>query len=338
MPRLVAITRTPGSISWKRSRSPVTTITSMPCSCAAAGERGDHVVGLVARNLQVLVAEGLDQRVQVRPLLRQQVGALPAAGLVLLVDLLAPGHARVPDHERGLDAVLGEDLHEHRGEAEDRVRREALRGGDRLGQGEEGAEDEAVPVDQEELAGTFVGHGSTLAAWGARIIGLLPAPSAQFSLTLRVELPHRPGGVLGKVTAAITRAGGAIVAVDTVEAERRAARCARSPIECSGVGAPRPGDLGRPGGRAARGGGDHRPHLRGAPARQDPHRPEHAGEVPRRPLDGLHARASRGCAPRSPRTARRRSSTRSRRTPSPSSPTAPRCSASATSAPRRRCP
>jgi malate dehydrogenase (oxaloacetate-decarboxylating) len=42
-------------------------------------------------------------------------------------------------------------------------------------------------------------------------------PSAQFSLTLRVELPHR-GGALSKVTAAITRTGGSIVAVDTVEA------------------------------------------------------------------------------------------------------------------------
>jgi malate dehydrogenase (oxaloacetate-decarboxylating) len=41
-------------------------------------------------------------------------------------------------------------------------------------------------------------------------------PSAQFSLTLRVELPHRPGA-LRKVTSAITRAGGLIGAVDTVE-------------------------------------------------------------------------------------------------------------------------
>jgi malate dehydrogenase (oxaloacetate-decarboxylating) len=46
----------------------------------------------------------------------------------------------------------------------------------------------------------------------------MATPSAQFSLTLRVELPQRPSGVLGRVTAAITRAGGAIVAVDTVEA------------------------------------------------------------------------------------------------------------------------
>jgi malate dehydrogenase (oxaloacetate-decarboxylating) len=49
--------------------------------------------------------------------------------------------------------------------------------------------------------------------------GVMATPSAQFSLTLRVALPQKPGGVLGKVTAAITRAGGQIVAVDTVEAK-----------------------------------------------------------------------------------------------------------------------
>jgi malate dehydrogenase (oxaloacetate-decarboxylating) len=62
----------------------------------------------------------------------------------------------------------------------------------------------------------------------------MPAPSAQFSLTLRVALPQRPGGLLGKVTAAITRADGAIVAVDTVEA--RGERTLREiTVECSGV-------------------------------------------------------------------------------------------------------
>jgi malate dehydrogenase (oxaloacetate-decarboxylating) len=45
----------------------------------------------------------------------------------------------------------------------------------------------------------------------------MASPSAQFSLTLRVKLP-RKGGTLGKVTAAINRAGGSIVAVDAVEA------------------------------------------------------------------------------------------------------------------------
>jgi malate dehydrogenase (oxaloacetate-decarboxylating) len=68
----------------------------------------------------------------------------------------------------------------------------------------------------------------------ARMISAMPAPSAQFSLTLRVALPHRPGGLLGKVTAAITRAGGAIVAVDTVAA--RGERTVRQiTVECSSV-------------------------------------------------------------------------------------------------------
>ncbi|MBD0282438.1 MAG: NAD-dependent malic enzyme [Thermoleophilaceae bacterium] len=62
----------------------------------------------------------------------------------------------------------------------------------------------------------------------------MPAPSAQFSLTVRVALPHRPGGLLGRVTAAITRAGGTIVAVDTVEAGGdRTVR--QVTVECSSV-------------------------------------------------------------------------------------------------------
>ena len=60
------------------------------------GERGDHVVGLVAVDPHVLVAERLDQRLEVRPLLREQVGPLPALRLVVLVDLVAARHARRP--------------------------------------------------------------------------------------------------------------------------------------------------------------------------------------------------------------------------------------------------
>ncbi len=48
-------------------------------------------------------------------------------------------------------------------------------------------------------------------------VSSVAATSAQFSLTIRVELPHERGS-LSKVTSAITRADGAIVAVDTVEA------------------------------------------------------------------------------------------------------------------------
>jgi malate dehydrogenase (oxaloacetate-decarboxylating) len=41
-------------------------------------------------------------------------------------------------------------------------------------------------------------------------------PSAQYSLTIRVEIPHRPG-MLGQVASAIGRAGGVIGAVDLIE-------------------------------------------------------------------------------------------------------------------------
>jgi len=41
-------------------------------------------------------------------------------------------------------------------------------------------------------------------------------PSAQYSLTIRVEIAHRPG-MLGQVAGAIGRAGGIIGAVDLVE-------------------------------------------------------------------------------------------------------------------------
>jgi malate dehydrogenase (oxaloacetate-decarboxylating) len=64
------------------------------------------------------------------------------------------------------------------------------------------------------------------------MLGSMAATSAQFSLTLRVELPQRPGGVLGKVTAAISRAGGAILAVDAVEA-RADGMLREITVECS---------------------------------------------------------------------------------------------------------
>src|SRR5919202_181235 len=121
MPRLVAITRTPSRTIWNMSRSPVTTITSMPCS--------------LARSVSV---------------------AITAVGLVLLVGLLAARHARVPHHERGLRPVLGEDLHQHRREAEQRVGGEPARGGDGLREREEGPVGQAVAVDQEELGGALL--------------------------------------------------------------------------------------------------------------------------------------------------------------------------------------
>ena len=75
------LARRPSSISWKASRSPVTIITGMPCSRGLLGQRGDHVVGLEPVDRQVAVAEGVDQRLQVRPLLGSRSGRVARCAL-----------------------------------------------------------------------------------------------------------------------------------------------------------------------------------------------------------------------------------------------------------------
>jgi malate dehydrogenase (oxaloacetate-decarboxylating) len=55
-------------------------------------------------------------------------------------------------------------------------------------------------------------------------------PSAQYSLTLRVEIEHRPG-MLGRVASAIGEAGGTIGAVDLVQVEREHEIRNKSPLK-----------------------------------------------------------------------------------------------------------
>src|SRR5215813_7148879 len=87
-----------------------------------------------------------------RPLELAEIGARGTLRLVVRGDLLTAGHAGVPYDDRRNLTVVREDLHEHAREAEDRVRGLAVRGADRLGQGEESPVGERVPVDQEQLA------------------------------------------------------------------------------------------------------------------------------------------------------------------------------------------
>src|SRR5438105_1565504 len=60
------------------------------------------------------------------------------------------------------------------------------------------------------LAGGSPGHKIARA--------MAPTPSAQYSVTLRVEIDHVPG-MLGKVASAIGQAGGTIGAVDMVQVQ-----------------------------------------------------------------------------------------------------------------------
>ena len=117
----------------------------------ARGEGRDHVVGLPPLELEVPVAERLHDRPEVRELLAQEVGHRPPVALVG-VELLVPvDRARVPRDRDALRPVVGEELEEHVGESEQRVRREALGRRQLLGQREEGAVGEVVAVDEEQL-------------------------------------------------------------------------------------------------------------------------------------------------------------------------------------------
>ena len=121
----------------------------------AGRQRRDHVVRLPALELEVAVAERLDDRAEVRELLAQEVRHRPAALLVDDVRRLRDGRPvrrpRVPRNRDAARLVVGEQLEEHVREAEERVRRKAVACRELFGEGEEGAIGEVVAVDEEEL-------------------------------------------------------------------------------------------------------------------------------------------------------------------------------------------
>ena len=325
-------------------------------------QRGDHVVGLVALDGDVRVAEGLDERAQVRPLLGEQVGARRALRLVVGRDLLAPGQARVPDDDRRHLAVVGEDLHEHRREAEDRVGGPPVRRRDGFREREERAERERVPVDQEQLARRVSVGGSghrraTLArGGGARSGGLvgrraaLPAANCTFGALFPPNVQRIDGSAARCQAIACGRDGASHlrpVLAHPARAHRpppgharprrhrhrrgrRHDRRHRARRPGRPAHAARPHDRrgrrgtrarhrrGRAGGRRGRGRRLVGPHAGHARRRQARGRAQASAAHPGRPVDGLHARASRASAPPSPRTRARRSSTRSSATRSPS--------------------
>ena len=114
-------------------------------------ERRDHVVRLPPLELEVPVAERLDDRPEVRELLPQQVGHRAAPLLVGLGDLGAVRRPRVPRDRDAARLVVGEQLEEHVRESEQRVRRSAVGRLELFGQREVRAVGEVVAVDEEQL-------------------------------------------------------------------------------------------------------------------------------------------------------------------------------------------
>ena len=162
-------------------------------------------------------------------------------------------------------------------------------------------------------------------------------PSAQYSLTIRVEIAHRPG-MLGRGGLGDRRRRRDDRRRSTSSRSRTGTTLRDITVDAGGqddwdaiIGA-----IEARRGRARR--RHDRPHVPAAHRRQD-RAAQQAAAARRATTSRWPTRpASRACAGRSPRTPTRPSSTRSSATRSPSSPTARRCSASATSAPRAAMP
>jgi hypothetical protein len=118
------------------------------------GERRDHVVGLPALVLEVLVAERLDDRRKCGNCSRRRSGigcGPPCRRPPPPRPSRCARPARVPRHGDALRSVVREQLEEHVREAEQRVRGKSLARHELLGQREERPVGQVVAVHEEEL-------------------------------------------------------------------------------------------------------------------------------------------------------------------------------------------
>ena len=157
-------------------------------------------------------------------------------------------------------------------------------------------------------------------------------PSAQYSVTLRIETDPRDHGTFSRLATAIGAIGGDIGAVDLVSTARHTV-VREIVVNARDIGHAEEILGGRAGAGRHHGARQLGPDLPAASRRQDRAVRAAAARDARRPLTGLHARGRARCARPSPTIATRSSTTRSSATWSRWSPTARRCSAWATSAP-----
>ena len=117
------------------------------------GIGGDQVVGLEAVHVDAGDAEGRGRLADEGELGNQFVRRRRPVGLVFGIDVAAKGLAGAVEHHRHVVGVgIGDKLHHHAREAEDRIDRRPVGAGHRR-QGMEGAEDETGTVDQEDVLG-----------------------------------------------------------------------------------------------------------------------------------------------------------------------------------------
>jgi len=128
-----------------------------------AGVGGDQVVGLVARQLDAMDAEGRRGGAHQLELRNQVLRRRRAVGLVLVIEVVAERLLRMVEHHGqvgrriGLGAHVDQQLPQHVAEAGDRPDGQAVALARQRRQGVIGAEDIARPVHQIQMA--FAGLG-----------------------------------------------------------------------------------------------------------------------------------------------------------------------------------
>ncbi len=166
-----------------------TTDVRIPAASALRGERRDHVVRLPALELEVPVAERLDDRPKVRELLAQEVGHRLAALLVDHLDRLGGGGAvhrpRVPGDGDALRLVVGEELEQHVREPEQRARRKALGGGGRFSGSAKKARYARLLPSTRKSSASRAGASSRSSSRPVNVFGDIPASLRGYLRVLR---------------------------------------------------------------------------------------------------------------------------------------------------------
>jgi hypothetical protein len=116
----------------------------------AAGERANDIVGLISLALLDGDVERVDQLANARDLRPKVLRHLAAGAFVLRVEFVAERMPAFQSDDGVVGLPLPQDVEQHRREAEHRVRLLTTGGGERRRQGVIGAEDQAVPVDEND--------------------------------------------------------------------------------------------------------------------------------------------------------------------------------------------
>ena len=127
-------------------------------------------------------------------------------------------------------------------------------------------------------------------------------PSISYSITVRLELPAG-GSAISRLTTCVEEAGGIVTALDVTASGHDKLRIDVTCAASDTAHADRIVEALR-GIEGVDGAQGLRPDVPDAPRRHDRDGLQAPDPQPRRPLDGLHARASPGSARRSPRTPR----------------------------------